>query len=161
MGNTPNHGWPYPEGGDLPDGAAQMEALALAVDASMGLKMVRVSKSADQAGMASGASAGFAATMTDVPVGSLILCIIIAVQCTSAGPTEQYVGPTGMVGCTVTNPSHDVRVASTAANIYYTIPHITILTATEPTVSVTYRTTLSTGATWTCSIRSSITLVRL
>jgi hypothetical protein len=32
MGNTPAYAFPYPEDGDLPDGAGQVEALARAVD---------------------------------------------------------------------------------------------------------------------------------
>ena len=35
MGTTPNFGIPYPEGSDPPDGAAQMNALATAVDTAL------------------------------------------------------------------------------------------------------------------------------
>lgn len=35
MGTTPNYAWPYPELNSPPDGAAQMKALALAVDGSV------------------------------------------------------------------------------------------------------------------------------
>lgn len=36
MGQTPNYGFPFPEDGDEPDGPGQMEALAAAVDTSLG-----------------------------------------------------------------------------------------------------------------------------
>jgi hypothetical protein len=103
MPTTPNAGLPYPTGDDEPNGAAQIEALARALDALPGVVMdaVRLNVTADANGNASvlhglGQTPDFYLFDVSAPAaGNLLVSDVKVRAATSTGVTVRVFRPDG------------------------------------------------------------------
>ena len=159
MSGVTTGGWPYILPADHPlEYPATTQQLATKLDA-LGLRAVTALKSADQSGIASGAGAGFTATLANVPAGHPVIGIIHHVGTLNGVASEFLTAAwTGVTGAGTAGTQH-----TAAANAYHESNYIGLGTATGGNVTLTYS-IASANPAHLYSVngtRSSITLISL
>lgn len=113
-------------------------------------------KAADQAGIASGGSAGFTATLSGLRVGQFVVAIISnAFTVTTAATSYTQATPTGLTAVMAPVPP----IGSSTAVTQHTV--VGVYTAAAASVSLGYTVTQSNAGAWTCKAQSSIALIAL
>lgn len=121
------------------------------------VKATNAVKTADTAGIASGGSSGFTASLTGLRVGQIVAAVITNAFIAS-GTTISYTqpAPTGLANLT-TNPVPPITGSTAVTNQVV----IALYTATAATVSMGYNMAHANSGAWTAKAQSSIALIAL